>query len=98
MFSYAQVAFARQALADPSLRSQYRRHAAIGGFGLGCFMLEDVAVAHGHSFVHSLWHLHSCYAVASANALMQRRELEVAAVSANTRPAVDADGNNYAAA
>lgn len=69
-----QWAFARGAMVDRSLRSSYRWHAAIGASGLGCFMLEDVAIEHGHSFVHSLWHLQSCFAVASANALMHRRE------------------------
>lgn len=69
-----QVAFAQEAMGDKALMRNFRKHALIGGFGLGCFMLEDLAIARGHSFVHSLWHLHSCYAVASANALMERRE------------------------
>ena len=69
-----QVAFARSAAGDKALQRAYRRHAAISGFGLGCFMLEDAAIERGHSFVHSLWHLHACYAVASTNALMQKRE------------------------
>ncbi|CAL8462760.1 g2293 [Coccomyxa elongata] len=73
-FGIAEVAFAREAMADKALRRDFRKHALIGGVGLGCFMLEDLAISRGHSFVHSLWHLHSCYAVTSANALMQSRE------------------------
>ena len=69
-----QVEFIRQSLEDKKLAKAYRRHAAMGGFGLCCFALEDVAIQHGHHFVHSLWHLNACYAVASTNALMQRRE------------------------
>ena len=89
-----QVAFAREALADKALMRNFRKHALIGGFGLGCFMLEDLAIAHGHSFVHSMWHLHSCYAVASANALMEKRERATL-----LEPSLDpSNGAQYAAA
>ncbi len=69
-----QVEFARSAAADPALRQVYRRHAAVGGVGLACFMLEDLAIARGFHYVHALWHVHACYAVASANALLASRE------------------------
>ena len=69
-----QVEFIRRSVEDRKLARAYRRHAAMGGIGLCCFALEDVAIQHGHHFVHSLWHLNACYAVASTNALMQRRE------------------------
>ncbi len=71
---YVQVEFARTAIRDRVLRGVYRRHAAVGGLGLGCFMLEDVAISRGFHFVHALWHLQACYAVASSNALMRQRE------------------------
>jgi hypothetical protein len=71
-----QVAYARSAAADKALRRAYRRHALVGGVGVGCFLLEDAAIERGHSFVHSLWHLHACYAVASTNTLMHRRETQ----------------------
>ena len=71
-----QMEFARTALRDRALRRVYGRHAAVGGLGLACFALEDVAISRGFHFVHSMWHLQACYAVASANALMQQREQE----------------------
>lgn len=61
-------------MADPAMRRVYRRHAAIGGVGLGCFMLEDLAISRGFHYVHALWHVHACYAVASVNALLHARE------------------------
>lgn len=66
--------FARSAAADPALRRAYRRHAAIGGIGLACFMLEDLAIARGFHYVHALWHVHACYAVAGINTLLDARE------------------------
>ena len=54
------------------------REWGVGGLGLGCFMLEDVAISRGFHFVHALWHLQACYAVASSNALMQQREQDAA--------------------
>lgn len=37
-------------------------------------MLEDLAVSRGCHYVHALWHVHACYAVASVNALLHARE------------------------
>ena len=69
-----QVEFLKASLRDRNLARTYKKHVAIGGLGLCCFALEDVAISHGHHFVHSLWHLNACYAVASTNAMMQKRE------------------------
>ena len=71
---WMQVEFLKASFRDRRLARVYRKHAAIGGLGLCCFALEDMAISHGHHFVHSLWHLNACYAVASTNALMQKRE------------------------
>ena len=69
-----QVEFLKASLKDRKLARVYKQHVAIGGLGLCCFAMEDVAISHGHHFVHSLWHLNACYAVASTNAMMQKRE------------------------
>ena len=69
-----QVEFLKASMRDKKLARVYKQHVAIGGLGLCCFALEDVAISNGHHFVHSLWHLNACYAVTSTNAMMQKWE------------------------
>ena len=71
-----EVEFARQAWRDPALRSAYSKHAMVGAVGIACFSLENRAVAMNIDCVHSLWHCLACYAVASTNALMAKREAQ----------------------
>lgn len=60
-----------------ALRRAHRRHLALGGLGVACFALEDVArdqLACG--FVHAAWHCLACYGVAGVNALLRDSELD----------------------
>lgn len=71
-----QVEFARCSQRCPQLRSAHRRQAASLAAGLACFGMEDVALQHKCGFVHAMWHCLACYAVSSANALIQHKELQ----------------------
>lgn len=71
-----QVEFARCSQRCPQLRAAHRRQAASLAAGLACFGMEDVALQHKCGFVHAMWHCLACYAVSSANALIQHKEVQ----------------------
>lgn len=69
-----EVEFFSKARLNTAVRDAFLQHAAIGGSGLLCFKLEDLAHNANFHYVHSLWHLLAAGGLAKTNVLLQYKE------------------------